>query len=127
MRKLCFSTIVIMLGIILSGCTGSSNYHLVIKNTGNSKIDEVKVVFDNFNFEFGIISSHKFAMHSSVGEKYPLPEKATIEWQTSDGLAHKKTVEIKTSIPEKFKEITIIISINGENNVAISWKDGNTW
>lgn len=127
MRKLCFLTIVIMFGIILSGCTGSSNYHLVIKNTGDSEIEKVKAIFDDFDFTFGIIIPKGISKYSSVGEKYSLPKKATIEWQTSDGLAHKRTVEIKTSIPEKFKEITIIISINGENNVAVSWKDGNTW
>lgn len=127
MKKLYLLGIMIMFGIISQGCSNQSDYHLVIKNTGDSKIDEVIVSFDDFNFEFGIISSQKFAKHSSVGEKYPLPEKATIEWQTEGGIVYKKTVEIKNTVPKKFKEITVIISINGEDDVAVSWKDGNTW
>ena len=98
-------------------------YHMLIKNDCSENVSDVILKYKKANFEFGIIGAKVDAKYSFVGEKHPLPDKATVEWQSKDGKIHKKIIEIKSQVPKSFEEITIILTITPDNEVSVSYKN----
>jgi len=94
------------------------SYSIVIKNIGNIELNDVHVFYGNFESVGGVFSPYARSRHSHPG--YPLPEKATVQWRTPDGILHKQMVEVKKNVPVNFKG-DIQFEINHKNEVAVKF------
>jgi hypothetical protein len=122
MKRFCAVFLSIFIAFLL-GCNEKSMYHLRVKNTGVDQLENVMINYENFQFTFGILIRNADAEYSFAGEKSPLPEKATLSWKASDGKEYKRMVDVKSKVPEKFKEITVIFTIDDKNEITVSWKN----
>ena len=121
MKKLFFYTMLPL--IFLSYGCSNKMYDIAVKNTGKSELSNVKIEFRNYRHSFGYIGTKIEKTHILVGESYPLPNLAVISWTTPDGQNHKETVDVKSKVPSKYKDLTIYFNIDSSNNVTVTCKE----
>ena len=91
-------------------------YNVVIKNTGKKKIDSAHVLYGGFRSIGGILIAG-----SKKGQgrpEYPIPDSATVEWRTDDGVMHRKDVDVRKLVPKGFRG-DIQFEIDDDNNVTV--------
>lgn len=81
-------------------------------NVGDEAIHDLRVKYGDVE----VVAIGRTVKHGSAGETYrrPIPKEVSIEWRTSNGTLHKKTIPIAERVTpgEKFEGINI--KLNGE-------------
>ena len=90
-------------------------YDVSIKNISKLVLDDAHVSYDNFYSIGGVLPPGIEKIHGNPN--YPIPDKATVEWRTKDGIFHKKEIDL-TRISKDFSG-EIRFEIDDSNNVAI--------
>jgi hypothetical protein len=67
----------------LFGC-GREKYNIIVDSNGKKEPDlnNVIIKFNSFRFNFGHISPGKTCGYMGAGDEHPLPENATVSWET---------------------------------------------
>jgi hypothetical protein len=122
-----------LLVLILFGLTASlgcgpakQQFHLGVMNIGKKDIDSVVVSFDGYSRSHGIIISGADKTEVSVGDRFPIPVKVTVQWTTEDGQKHIGSIDVRKEIPEGISRVWIRITINDENQVGLVWEKMRT-
>jgi hypothetical protein len=126
MRKNYFKTFIIgmiMLTMLGAGCTKKGMYHVVVKNDGTKELNNVTLSYDKFEHNFGILIPKADKGYTFAGDLHPLPNEATLEWQTSDKKWHKQIVKVKSVILKNYKDIDIYFNIDDNNRVTVTYED----
>jgi hypothetical protein len=92
------ATLSIMM-LALGGCM-TQDYAVGIRNRTEKMIHEASVSYDGFQSVGGTIGAGRASVHHSP--EVPIPEVAQVEWQTEDGVFHRRNVEVKKHMPRGF-------------------------
>lgn len=98
-RTMCLLTM-LSASVLMGGC-GVEDYNVVIKNVGERRIENAHVVYGEFRSIGGVIIPGSQKGHGHP--EYPIPETATVEWRTEDGVMHRQDVQVKTLVPKRFR------------------------
>ncbi len=101
--------------LMIGGC-GVEDYNVVIKNIGKQTINDAHVKYDEFRSVGGVLPSGIYAGHGNP--EYPIPETATVEWRTEDGVMHRQEVAVKKLVPKGFRG-DIQFEIADDNTVTV--------
>jgi len=101
---------------LCAGCSQLDEYDILIKNVGSKGIDDAHVCFGEFRSIGGILSPGRGKLHGNP--EHPIPEKATVEWRTEDGVMHREEVEVLKHIPKGFRG-DIQFEIDDDNSVTV--------
>ncbi|MGI6495538.1 MAG: hypothetical protein ACOX5G_05535 [Kiritimatiellia bacterium] len=92
------ATLSIMM-LALGGCM-TQDYAVGIRNKTENMIYKAHVSYDGFQSVGGMIGAGRASVHHSP--EVPIPEVAQVEWQTEDGVFHRRNVEVKKHMPRGF-------------------------
>lgn len=106
---------IVLVGLLVAGC-GIEDYNIVIKNTGSRRIDRACVMFGGFRSVGGLLPPDIWSKHMRPDR--PIPDIATVEWRTDDGVLHRQDVEVRKILPRRFRG-DIQFEIDDSNNVSI--------
>ena len=95
-------------------------YSIAIRNGTTQPIDKVDVSFGKFSSGGGYLRPGISTTYELV--PYPIPEKATVSWQSQDGRSHEKAVEVLDRLPKNFSAGDIIFTILGGDEVTVTNK-----
>jgi hypothetical protein len=100
--------------LISLGCSGDHpKYGVVVRNLTPNGITRAQVSYGQFRSIPASLQPGRFSRYGLVPE--PIPDQATVEWDTSDGLHHKKEVAVKPLLPARFSgELIFRITEAGE-------------
>ncbi|MGI6495539.1 MAG: hypothetical protein ACOX5G_05540 [Kiritimatiellia bacterium] len=93
------ATLSIMM-LALGGCM-TRDYAVGIRNRTENMIYKAHVSYDGFQSVGGMIGAGCDSVHLSP--EVPIPKIAQVEWQTEDGVFHRRNVEVKKNMPRGFK------------------------
>ena len=84
-------------------CAGGTEYSVILRNTTSQMIDDGHVSYGAFKSIGGVIPPGAFKEHSGILRSVrPIPEEATVQWRTADGVMHSKTVAVRSALPADF-------------------------
>ena len=84
----------------LGGCM-TQDYAVGIRNRTEKMIHEASVSYDGFQSVGGTLIAGGKSIH--LFPEVPIPKIAQVEWQTEDGVFHRRNVEVKKNMPRGFK------------------------
>ena len=106
---------VAILVILAVRCEPSLGYEVVVRNTGNRDVDNVRVSYGRFVDEPGVIPPRIHSGHLDVQE--PLPVEAVVEWRDADGETHRQVVRV---MPRSDFRGVLVFEIDAEDRVKVS-------
>jgi len=108
--------VISVLAAAISGCRTTSDYNVSIRNVGGSVINDAHVSYSDFQSVGGIIVPGGGCKH--LFPDHPIPETATVEWRTEDGVMHREEVEVLKLVPKGFRG-DIQFEIDDDNSVTV--------
>ena len=90
----------ILLLCMISGCS-PSEYDIILRNVGTNTIKDAHVKYNDFQSIGGWLSPGIQKIHSRPG--IPIPEFASVEWQTETGAKFQTNILVKQNLPRNFK------------------------
>ena len=106
---------------MMSGCQqmgGPLKYSIAIKNGTVQPVDKTDVRFAKFSSGGGCLCPGIKKTYELV--PYPIPEKATVFWQSADGKSYEKVVDVLKNLPKGFNEGDIIFTILEDEKVIVT-------
>ena len=97
-----------------------TDYGVAIRNATASHIRDAHVSFGDFRSVGGGIQPGLWVVHLDVGK--PIPETAVVEWRSSTGEQHRKTVDVRDVVPPGF-DGKIFFDIMPDGTVQVIARD----
>src|SRR5436853_5096313 len=113
-RRIMWLWVSVLLLPVMS-CASTSPYGVVVRNSSRVELNGTQVSYPHFYFDVGVMIPGARAGYGLVTA--PIPEKATVEWRTPDGVIHIKHVPVRSVLPAQFSEINFEITEGNEVKV----------
>jgi hypothetical protein len=92
----------ILVGLLIANsCATTTRYSISVVNSTSEKIEDAHVYYDGFRSIGGSLTPGQRKSHVFVPK--PVPAVAIVEWRTTDGHLHRKSVAVKKILPRNFR------------------------
>ena len=105
--------------LFLAYCSHVGEYSVAIENRTGRQITDADLFYRGANFLAigGSIAPGSGGVHLAV--RAPIPESATVQWRTPDGVLHRQEVEVRRNVPRNFARGRIFFVVRADHTVEV--------